>query len=287
MRDFVGKTAVVTGGGSGVGRALCELFAANDMKVVVSDINQSALDACVDELRGRGHDAIGVRTDVTRQDSVDELAARAFAAFGNVHLLCNNAGVSLKEREQRVWTLPDNDWRWVYSVHVSGVVNGIRAFVPRMIAGGEEGHVVNTSSGNGGLTSLASSPVYASSKAAVTSITEVLHYHFLMDELKLKASVLFPGPHLVNTNLLNAARQRPQEFTGLQSVVPDAVDMDQLAKLVGKLQLTEPAEVAAYTLEGIRNDKFWIMAPSESQDQRIKERCQSILDRSNPTVPVF
>jgi NAD(P)-dependent dehydrogenase (short-subunit alcohol dehydrogenase family) len=287
MREFKGKTAVVTGGASGVGRALCDVFGAEGMRVVVSDINQAALDAYVAELRARGIEAIGVCTDVTKEESVNALADRAFAEFGNVHILCNNAGISLKEREERVWTLPDNDWQWVYRVHVTGVVNGLRAFVPRMIAAGEEGHVVNTSSGNGGLTSLTSSPVYASSKAAVTSLTEVLHYHFLMDGLKLKASVLFPGPHLVNTNLLNSARQRPEEFTTDSSVVPDAVDMGQLARMVGKIQLTEPAEVAAYTLEGIRNDRFWIMAPSESQDQRVRERCESILNRTNPTVPVF
>lgn len=287
MRDFQGKTAVVTGGASGVGRALCDLFAVQGMRVVVSDINAAALAAYVGELRERGHDAIGVQTDVTRQDSVEALAERAFAAFGNVHILCNNAGISLKEREQRVWTQPANDWQWVYAVHVTGVVNGLRAFVPRMIAAGEEGHVVNTSSGNGGLTSLNSSPIYASSKAAVTSLTEVLHYHFLMDGVKLKASLLFPGPHLVNTNLLNSARQRPDAFAAADTVVPDAVDMNQLAQLVGKLQLTEPAEVAAYTLEGIRNDRFWIMPPSESQDERVRARCDSILQRSNPSVPVF
>ena len=287
MRDFQGRTAVVTGGASGVGRALCELFAANGMQVVVSDINQAALDAFVAELRDRGVDAIGVRTDVTRQDSVNELAERAFAAYGNVHVLCNNAGISLKEREQRVWTLPDNDWQWVYAVHVHGVVNGIRAFVPRMIANGEEGHVVNTSSGNGGLTSLASSPVYASSKAAVTSLTEVLHYHFVMDQLRLKASVMFPGPHLVNTNLLNSARQRPAEFTTADSVIPEAVDMGHLAKVVGKIELTEPAEVAAYTLEGIREERFWIMPPSEAQDQRVRDRCESILRRTSPALPDF
>lgn len=287
MRDFKGRTAVVTGGASGVGRALCELFAANGMRVVVSDINQAALDAFVATLRDQGAEAIGVRTDVTKQDSVNALAERAFAAYGNVHVLCNNAGISLKEREQRVWTLPDNDWQWVYAVHVHGVANGIRAFVPRMIANGEEGHVVNTSSGNGGLTSLASSPVYASSKAAVTSLTEVLHYHFVMDKLKLKASVMFPGPHLVNTNLLNSARQRPQEFATADSVIPEAVDMGHLAKVVGKIQLTEPAEVAAYTLEGIREDRFWIMPPSEAQDQRVRERCESILRRSTPALPDF
>jgi NAD(P)-dependent dehydrogenase (short-subunit alcohol dehydrogenase family) len=287
MRDFDGKTAVVTGGASGVGRALCDLFSSIGMRVVVSDINQAALDRYVAELREQGRTAIGVQTDVTKQEAVEHLAERAFGEFGNVHVLCNNAGISLKEREERVWTMPDNDWRWVYSVHVTGVVNGLRAFVPRMIANGEEGHVVNTSSGNGGLTSLASSPIYASSKAAVTSLTEVLHYHFLMDGVKLKASLLFPGPHLVNTNLLNAARERPDEFASAQSVLPDAVDMGQLAKLVGKIQLTEPSEVAAYTLEGIRNDQFWIMPPSESQDARVRERCDSILRRSNPQLPVF
>ncbi len=284
LDNLEGKVAVVTGGASGIGRAMCECFAAQGMRVVVSDISRKNLDEFVSSLVAKGYEAIGVQTDVTQQASVNALAEAANRQYGNVHLLCNNAGVSLKERDQRIWSLAEADWDWLYAVHVKGVTNGIRAFVPGMIAHGEEGYVVNTSSGNGGLTSFPSSPIYASSKAAVTSITEVLHYHLCMEKSLIKAGVLFPGPHLVNTNLLNSVASRPAEFGGAQ-VAEDGRSMSSLAELMATMKVTEPSEVAEYTLRGIQENQFWILAPSEAQDERLRRRCQSILDRSVPEVP--
>jgi NAD(P)-dependent dehydrogenase (short-subunit alcohol dehydrogenase family) len=224
-----------------------------------------------------------MEVDVTRAESVDALAERVFAKYGNVHLLFNNAGVGIKEAKRRIWTIPEKDWQWTYSVNVIGVTNGIRAFVPTMLERGEEGHVINTSSGNGGIASLPTTPVYASSKAAVTSLTEVLHFQFLMDDAKLQAHVLFPGPYLVNTNILNSDRVRPDAFRIEGQAPATYVDMKALAESAGvEFKLTEPEEVADMAIEGIRDGRFWILSKLGKSDERLRARTQSILERENP-----
>lgn len=288
MQDLKGKTAVVTGAASGVGKALAFAFAREGMKVVLADIGEEPLAAAVAELQQAGFsDVLGVRADVTSESSMEELADASYRQFGNVHILCNNAGIGLSEAKRRTWELPAKDWDWGFAVNTMGAVNGIRAFVPRMLEMGEEGYVVNTSSGNGGLTSLPTTPIYASSKAALTSLTEVLHYQFLQENCRLKAAVMFPGPHLVNTNILNSAPSRPERFTSDDSGQPAPyVDMKALAQSAGvDFKLTEPEDVAAYTLEGIKQDQFWILPASDKQDQKIRDRTESILSRTNPTLP--
>lgn len=286
MRDYTGKTAVVTGGASGVGRCLCELFAREGMRVVMADVEVGALEASAAALRAEGLDVVGMRCDVTSPESMQTLADTVVASFGKVHVLCNNAGVGIKEAQRRIWTLTPNDWTWGFNVNVMGVANGIRAFVPAMLAHGEPGHVVNTSSGNGGLTSMPTTPVYAASKAAVTSMSEVLHCQFLMEGAALQAHVLFPGPHLVNTNILSSMRNRPAELSDEAAPVAYTSMRDlAVASGIKNLQLTEPEEVAATCLQGMRENRFWILPASAAQDARITRRTQSILDRENPVLP--
>lgn len=285
MRDFTDKVAVVTGGASGVGRALVTQLAAQRARVVMADIDAEAIEKVGAELANEGFAVDGMQVDVTRAESVDALAARVFERYGNVHLLFNNAGVGVKEAQRRIWTLPDKDWQWAYAVNVMGVVHGIRAFVPTMLARGEEGHVVNTSSGNGGISSLPTTPIYASSKAAVTSLTEVLHAQFLMEKAKLQAHLLFPGPHLVNTNILNSDRLRTDEYR-IDGQAPAAyVDMKALAQSAGvEFKLTEPEEVAEMALDGIREGRFWILSKLGKSDENLRTRTQSILERENPKL---
>jgi len=284
MRDFAGKVAVVTGGASGVGRALVTKLAREGARVVMADIDDDSLGRVRAELAETSLDVDAMRVDVTHAESVDALAERVFATYGNVHLLFNNAGVGVKEASRRIWTLPEKDWSWAYAVNVMGVVHGIRAFVPTMLAKGEEGHVINTSSGNGGITPLATTPIYASSKAAVTSLTEVLSLQFQTDGAKLRAHLLFPGPHLVNTNILNSDRVRTAEFA-VEGQSPAAyVDMQALAAAAGvDFKLTEPDEVADMAIEGIRDDRFWILSKLGTSDEKLKLRTASILERKNPT----
>src|SRR3954467_3085788 len=186
MQDLTGKVAVVTGGAGGIGRALVEEFMAEGCKVVIADVQQKLLDTAVSELSGQG-EVLGVVTDVTDPKSVEALADRTYERFGACHLLCNNAGVGAPSAN--IWESTVNDWKWVHGVNVMGVVHGILAFVPRMIAAGEEGHVVNTSSGDGGIAPMPSASVYASSKAAVTTVTECLAAQLESEGTNLRASV--------------------------------------------------------------------------------------------------
>jgi NAD(P)-dependent dehydrogenase (short-subunit alcohol dehydrogenase family) len=284
MRSFEGKVAVVTGGASGVGRAIAEQLLADGARVVVADIDAAKLDQVAAEIAPIGGEVAGLQVDVTKEASVDALAEEVFARFGAVHLLFNNAGVGLGEARKAIWTLPVNDWRWGIDVNVMGVVHGIKAFVPRMLETGEEGVVINTSSTNGGLRSLPNTPIYAATKASVTSISEVLHQQLLRENSAVRAAVLFPGPHTVNTAIMASRLVRPADYAGDEPEEPVAYrTMHELLQTTGlKMKLTEPEEVATFALAGIRNGKFWLLPESEEGDQMIRLRTEGLLARVNP-----
>lgn len=284
MKDFKDRVAVITGGASGVGRALGEQLAAEGARVVLADIDQSRLDAAAREITGEtGAEVIGLQVDVTKAESVNSLAEAVWSRFGAVHLLFNNAGVGLGEAQRTFWSLPVNDWRWGFDVNVFGVVYGIQAFVPRMLSSGEEGVIVNTSSSNGGLRSLPNTPIYAATKAAVTSISEVLYQQLLREGDKVRAAVLFPGPHVVNTSILASKRNRPGDYGDTDGNKPAYETMEDLVRTTGlKMSLTEPEEVASFALAGIRAGKFWLLPESEENDQKLKERIDTLLARENP-----
>ncbi|AHE53288.1 SDR family NAD(P)-dependent oxidoreductase [Sphingomonas sanxanigenens] len=281
MESFAGRVAVVTGGASGVGRALAEQLAAAGARVVVADIDAAKLDTVAAELPGA---VTGIAVDVTKEASVEALADQVFDRFGAVHLLFNNAGVGLGEAKKTIWSLPANDWHWGIDVNVMGVVHGIKAFVPRMLASGEEGVVINTSSTNGGLRSLPNTPIYAATKAAVTSISEVLHQQLLREGGAVRAAVLFPGPHTVNTAIMASRLVRPRDYAGAEPEEPVAYrTMQDLLKTTGlQMQLTEPEEVASFALEGVRNGRFWLLPESEEGDRMIRSRTETLLARANP-----
>jgi NAD(P)-dependent dehydrogenase (short-subunit alcohol dehydrogenase family) len=267
---------------------MCDVYVREGMNVALLDIEQAALDKAVEELKAKGANVVGIRTDVTDPESVNNAADQVFETFGNVHLLCNNAGVGIKEAERRIWTLTPNDWTWGYNVNVMGIVNGIRAFVPRMLENDEDGHVVNTTSGNGGCFSMPTTPIYSSTKAAVTSLTEVMNYQFLTDGAKLQAHLLFPGPYLVNTQILASQRNRHDEFKDEQEVA-DYTSMEDLKKASAgadaEFNLTEPEEVAETCLEGIRQGQFWIRPYVEEHQEKVRTRYESLLNNTNPVLP--
>ncbi len=293
MRDFAGRVAVVTGGASGIGRALGARFAREGMKVVLADVEKPALDATAAELRAGGADVAGVVTDVSKLASLQALADEVYDRHGACHVLCNNAGIGTDETRSRLWDAPDADWTWALRVNVWGVLYGIRAFVPRMLAGGEEGHVVNTSSGNGGLYPLPFTPIYATTKAAVTTISEVLHHQLRMAGSRLRAAVLYPGPHIVNTGIFRAARNRPADLPAERDLPPPPTldDIRQMTESAGApFRVTEPEEVADYALAALREDRFWILPPegpeSADGDARLRARVASILARGEPPLPL-
>jgi len=202
MEDLEGKVAVVTGAASGIGRALADRWAADGMKVVLADVEQGPLDAARDELDASGADVLAVPTDVSDAAQVEALAAATLDHFGGVHLLCNNAGVGGGGPS---WEVSLEDWSWVLGVNLWGVIHGIRAFVPHLIAQ-DEGHVVNTAS----IAGFAYAPMmgpYNASKAAVVAISETLQRDLELQGSKVGVSVLCPG--WVNTRIHESDRNRP------------------------------------------------------------------------------
>ncbi len=290
MREFSGKTAVVTGGASGIGLAIARRLAREGMRLVLADVEEQALQTAVDALKSAGAEAIGVPTDVTRFESLQALEREAVAACGPVHVLCNNAGVGAQE-DVPLWELPLSDWRWTFAVNIWGVIHGVKAFVPGMLAHGEEGHVVNTSSGNGGLVLIAGTPIYSTSKSAVSTLTETLHLQLTQKGARIRASVLYPGPHLVTSNIFTASRNRTPEFERevAQAAPPITLEtIRSLAKQAGmELQTTTPEEVAETCFEGLQRDAYYMLPASEEGDTRFCERTENVLQRRNPEPRPF
>jgi len=260
MDDFKGKIAVVTGGASGIGEALARALLAEGAKVVVGDVEEGALKAAVEGLAKEGGEVEGVVCDISDADSVNALADHVFASHGKCHLLFNNAGVAAPSAN--VWETTPNDWRWVHGVNVLGTVFCIQAFVPRMIEGGEEGHIINTSSGDGGISPLPYQSVYASSKAAVSIISECLGAQLKSEGTKLGASVFYPSGGLLRTGIWTTARNRPAELAREResAPVPSIEDFQAAAEKAGyELPFQDLDDLARYALEGVKAQRFVIM----------------------------
>ena len=207
MDDLSGKVAVVTGGAAGIGRGITEALLDEGARVVIADVEAPVLELAVKELADRG-EVRGVVTDVSSPDSVEALAADVFSTEDACHLLFNNAGVT-SGGGGRPWEQEANDWTWCFSVNVFGVANGMLSFVPRMIASGEPGVVVNTSSMDGGIAPVPYASVYASSKAAISCLTEALAHQLIAAGTDLRAAVFYPSGGLLDTGLWTAQRNRP------------------------------------------------------------------------------
>lgn len=289
MKDFQGKVAVVTGGGGGIGRALVERFSKEGMKVVLADVLPDLVDRTTGELRDLGMDVTGVVTDVTSPASVEALRDRTLETYGAVHVVCNNAGIG-SGATGNMWTHHVQDWRWSMDVNVFGVINGINAFVPTMIEQDVEGHVVNTTSGNGGFTPIVGSAIYATTKAAVTTITECLWGQLREVGSKVGASLLYPSsrtPGFLNTGLWRAGANRPDRYD--RPDAPPKEGRDGLAAVKEKMEaagvevtFAPLEEVADLCIDGIRNDVFWMTYPSEAQEALIQARATSQIERSTP-----
>src|SRR4051794_31583819 len=205
MQDFAGRVAVVTGAASGIGLATAHRLADEGMHVVLADIEPGALATAEAAVKAKGVEVLGVVTDVSSPDAVEQLADAAFERFGNVHVLFNNAGVaaSAATLRLRAWEGALADWDWTLGINLMGVVHGVRAFVPRMLANGDDGHIVNTASMAGLLT--AANP-YNVSKHGVVCLTEGIFRDLREMGANLSASVVCPG--LINTRILDAERNR-------------------------------------------------------------------------------
>ncbi|MEU8894041.1 SDR family NAD(P)-dependent oxidoreductase [Streptomyces sp. NPDC048442] len=286
MELAAGQVAVVTGAASGIGLAMVRRFAEEGLKVVLADVEEGALGKAAAELREGGAQVLARVVDVSERDSVQELADAAYETFGAVHVLCNNAGVG-SGAEGRMWEHEPNDWKWAFAVNVWGVFHGVQAFVPRMLAGGEAGHVVNTSSGDGGIAPLPTASVYAVTKSAVVTLTESLYAHLKAEQAQVGASVLFPGPHMLRTGLWESHRNRPSRYAKERPRKSPYRSLEQweaaMAAAGHEIEFTPVEEVAGTVVDGIRADRFWMLPESAHSDRQIRARSQSMLDRANPS----
>jgi NAD(P)-dependent dehydrogenase (short-subunit alcohol dehydrogenase family) len=283
LEHLDGRVAVITGGAGGIGRALAEAFAAEGMRLVLADVEAAALETTVGELRDAGHEAIGVVTDVTDPASVTNLADEAYAAFGAVHVLCNNAGVG--PPSAKVWETTPNDWRWTFGVNVFGAANGVIEFVPRMLASGEEGVVINTSSPDGPISPMPQASVYAATKSALTTMTECLDAQLAAEgDGRVRAAVFYPsGRGLLDTGLWTSDRNRPAE---LQRERPRTTPAMTVAGLREKGIPVQPLdELARMVVDGVRDGRFVMILDHDGRTEAtLRGRVDKVVRGENPTV---
>lgn len=290
MQDFNNKVAVITGGASGVGRSLAFALGRRGAKVAIGDVDRAAMDQVQADLAAEGIESLVEFCDVTSVDSLNSLADRAQQSYGGIQLVFANAGIGAGE-SGAMWDYSDKDWQWCLNVNLWGVINSIKAFMPRLVAANEDAHFVITGSGNGAFLVYPDQPIYTASKAAVQAITENLHYQVTAAQSPVKVSALFPGPHIVDTGLFNSGRVRPQdlkkETEGNESGISSVDDMKKMAAEWGiELQTTHPDEVAAMAVAGLEQDAFWLLATTEDTEAKIRARADMILNRETPVAPM-
>jgi len=283
MEELRDKVAVVTGGANGIGLALVRAFLDEGMRVAVADVDPVALEAIGEEFAGDPRVLVH-RTDVTRAESVAALADATYGHFGTCHVLCNNAGVGAPSA--KVWQTTPNDWAWVFGVNVTGVVNGILTFVPRMLASGEEGHVVNTSSSDGPISPLPSASVYAASKAAVSALTECLAAQLAEEGAPIGVSVFYPSGGLLRTGLWTSDRTRPAELARerpreTEPMTPER--LEEMARQGGHELHWQPLdELATLVVEGIREGRYVLMKDAGDAAATLRARADSFAAGERP-----
>ena len=271
MQQLKDKVAVITGAASGIGLALAERCAAEGMRLVLADIEEPALARAAQAIRNAGAQVLAQRVDVASAAEVEALAEAAYKQFGAVNLLCNNAGVGGVGAP--VWAQTLDAWRWVINVNLFGVIYGVHSFVPRMLAGGQEGHVVNTAS-LAGLTSGAMISPYHATKHAVVTLSESLYMELQMVNAKISASVLCPA--FVKTKIGESERNRPQSGDFGQT------SGEFRAMIQTMVEQGVPAEgIADSVIEAVKQGRFWILTHPE-YEPAIRERVNAILDGRSP-----
>jgi NAD(P)-dependent dehydrogenase (short-subunit alcohol dehydrogenase family) len=280
MKEFKGKTAVITGGAGGIGRAMGELFMSKGMNVVLADIEQQALDATVAELKSDGGQCIGIVTDVSKAEDVQRLADAAIAEFGAIHIACNNAGVFAGGL---LWEESLADFNWQLDVNVWGVIHGIRTFVPIMAAQEDECHIVNTAS-MAAVTAMPYSGIYHMTKHAVLAMSESLYHELAFHVPNVKVSVLCP--EAINTGIAASERNRPGDYSregdivesDARTIVSQAL-ADSVAAGIG------PEVMAQRVFDGIVAERFYLMS-EEAWREAAHTRLEDIRLGRNPTLQV-
>ncbi len=276
MNQFTDRVAVVTGGASGLGRAMAWRFAREGMKIVLADIEQTTLDTTLGEFQEAGHEAIAVQGDVSRAADVESLAEQTLAAFGAVHIVCNNAGVA---PGGLVWEHTVKDWEWAMGPNVWGVIHGVRVFTPILLKQNTEAHIVNTAS-VAGLLSLPGMGLYCVTKHAVVTLTECLHHDLVENSDKVRCSVLCPA--YVPTGIADSERNRPAHLRDDRPKSEQELRREEgLRRAVESGRITAE-EVADAVFNAIRDKRFYILTHQRIKPA-IETRMQDILLERLPT----
>ena len=282
MEQLDGKTAVVTGAASGMGRAFAERFAQAGMNVVLSDIEGPVLDEATEAVAAtaaeRGREAIGVEADVSDEAAVQALADRSISAFGQVNVVCNNAGVAGSGLLDGPDSLSIKDWKWVLDVNLWGVIHGHKAFLPHLLDHGE-GHIVNTASMAG---HFPGHSAYTASKWAVVGITEGLYGHLKTIGSTVGVSCLCPG--WVDTKIAESTRNRP-EWAAPDALADPSPESEARFAFIRDLLASgrSPIEVADLVHDAIVNDDFWIFTDL-TMVASLQGRFDSVLAATNPSL---
>ena len=277
MNNFRGRVAVVTGAASGIGLALTERFVAEGMKVVMADIEARTLATASERLRRDGAAVLPLRVDVSQPGDVERLADETYNAFGAAHVVCNNAGVAV------IGAIHEHtlaDWQWVINVNLWGVIHGVRVFLPRMLAGGDEGHFVNTAS-MAGLTTAPFMSVYDVTKHGVVALSESMYKELALSGAPIGVSVVCPG--LIDTNIMRSSRNRPESLAeeGKAGPMAQAFGQSLSDRLAGGYP---PSEVANQVVAGIREGRFYIVPAQPDVKSNIAIRVNDLLELRNPTL---
>ncbi|MFW9999065.1 MAG: SDR family NAD(P)-dependent oxidoreductase [Candidatus Hodarchaeota archaeon] len=281
MKDFKDKVAVITGGANGIGRGIANIAAKEGMKIVLADLEADALSKAEDELKAAGVAVLSVLTDVTKAEHVENLAQKTIDTFGEVNLLCNNAGVVLPGP---MWEHSLLDWKWIINVNFWGVIHGIRNFVPIMLKQDNECHIVNTASLAGLMSGETGTGIYAATKHGVVALSEALAGELEQANSKIKVSVFCPS--FVNTTIMDCERNRPDEYRGpdymsaTEKVIknyPESKKTFEMLRRMFEAGLS-PNQAGEIIFQAIKDDAFYILSHTDLMYKRnIKNRMNDII----------
>ena len=283
MKDFKNKVAVITGAASGIGRGIANRAVKEGMKVVLADIEVEALSQAEKELKSSGGTVLPVLTDVSKAEDVEKLAKKTIDAFGEVHLLCNNAGTA---PYGMTWECSLSDWKWIMDVNLWGVIHGIRTFIPIMLQQDTECHIVNTASLSGLMANEIGQGMYIATKYGVVGLTEIIAKELSLLKSKIKVHALCPG--MVKTRIIDCERNRPAELYKDPSEIIPHPEFEQLGEMYAQLLesgLTSD-KAGDIVFQAIKDEVFYILTDTSLIFRRmVKNRMEGILEAFKQNKP--